>query len=324
MLSGHFDVVRPEPDDCQFRPRIDGDYLWGRGAADMKTVVASDMLWMVERAAAGPPFPPINMLLVGNEENGEGDPFGTPHVLADLEHREGWAPELMLVGERTGEEGERTLRPRLHREPRHFPNANHRTGGVRPHRRQRRPGGPPRQTRGDQAGACLGVQAPPHAVEPRRLGDHHPVSLPHRRRTRGLQHHGRRRACSGSRFVPCPATTSRAWSAEIESLCRELGLETNLELMEPGVACPPDNVHLARLLAAVETVSGVPAVVGKEETRLLRSFRPRRPPGRVGSVRHRPPFPRRTPLHPLDRAVSEGAGRLCREVRERVTAGWRS
>ncbi len=105
MLSGHFDVVRPEPDDCQFQPRIEGDYLWGRGAADMKTVVASDMLWMVERAAAGPPFPLINMLLVGNEENGEGDPFGTPHVLADLEHRDGWSPELMLVGERTGEQG---------------------------------------------------------------------------------------------------------------------------------------------------------------------------------------------------------------------------
>jgi len=37
MLSGHFDVVAPEPDDAQFQPRIEGDYLWGRGAADMKT-----------------------------------------------------------------------------------------------------------------------------------------------------------------------------------------------------------------------------------------------------------------------------------------------
>ncbi len=105
MLSGHFDVVRPEPDDCQFEPRIEGDYLWGRGAADMKTVVASDMVWMVELAAAGPPYPAINLLLVGNEENGEGDPFGTPHVLADLEQRQGWAPEMMVVGERTGEKG---------------------------------------------------------------------------------------------------------------------------------------------------------------------------------------------------------------------------
>ena len=28
------------------QPRIDGDYLWGRGAADMKTVVATDVVWM--------------------------------------------------------------------------------------------------------------------------------------------------------------------------------------------------------------------------------------------------------------------------------------
>ena len=28
-LCGHFDVVRPEPDDSQFEPRIQGDYLLG-------------------------------------------------------------------------------------------------------------------------------------------------------------------------------------------------------------------------------------------------------------------------------------------------------
>src|SRR4029079_9019869 len=31
VLTGHFDVVEPEPDDSQFTPRIEGDYLWGRG-----------------------------------------------------------------------------------------------------------------------------------------------------------------------------------------------------------------------------------------------------------------------------------------------------
>ena len=105
-LCGHFDVVRPEPDDSQFQPRIQGDYLWGRGAADMKTVVASYMVWMREVVSQGPPFPPFNLLLVGNEENGEGDPFGTPHVLKTLEKENGWRPELMVVGERTGEQGE--------------------------------------------------------------------------------------------------------------------------------------------------------------------------------------------------------------------------
>ena len=84
MLSGHFDVVAPEPDDTQFEPRIEGDYLWGRGAADMKTVVATYMVWMKDALRKGPPYPPISLLLVGNEENGEGEPMGTPHVLSWL------------------------------------------------------------------------------------------------------------------------------------------------------------------------------------------------------------------------------------------------
>ncbi len=81
LLSGHFDVVPPEPDDSQFEPRIDGDHLLGRGAADMKTVVATNMVWFKDRLQQGSPYPPISLLLVGNEENGESEPMGTPHVL---------------------------------------------------------------------------------------------------------------------------------------------------------------------------------------------------------------------------------------------------
>ncbi len=84
MLSGHFDVVAPEPDDSQFTPRIEGDYLYGRGAADMKTVVATNLVWMKDQLQSGGPFPPINLLLVGNEENGEQEPMGSPHVLEIL------------------------------------------------------------------------------------------------------------------------------------------------------------------------------------------------------------------------------------------------
>ena len=105
-LCGHFAVVQPEPDDSQFEPRVQGDYLWGRGAADMKTVVASYMVWMRDAMRAGPPHPPFNLLLIGNEENGEGEPFGTAHVLAELRRAQGWQPELMVVGERTGEQGD--------------------------------------------------------------------------------------------------------------------------------------------------------------------------------------------------------------------------
>ncbi len=78
MLSGHFDVVAPEPDDTQFEPHIEGDYLWGRGAADMKTVVATYMVWMKDAHSKVAPYPPISLLLVGNEENGESEFYGHP------------------------------------------------------------------------------------------------------------------------------------------------------------------------------------------------------------------------------------------------------
>ena len=71
----------------QFEPRMEGDYLWGRGAADMKTVVATNLVWLKDALKAGPPYPPINLCLVGNEENGESEPTGTPHVLANLAAR---------------------------------------------------------------------------------------------------------------------------------------------------------------------------------------------------------------------------------------------
>ncbi len=105
MLSGHFDVVAPEPDDSQFSPRQDGDYLWGRGSADMKTVVATNLVWMKDQNNKGKQFPPINFLLVGNEENGEEEPMGTPHVLDHLAG-EGYSPALFIAGERTGENGD--------------------------------------------------------------------------------------------------------------------------------------------------------------------------------------------------------------------------
>ncbi|HWQ83426.1 MAG TPA: M20/M25/M40 family metallo-hydrolase, partial [Anaerolineales bacterium] len=106
MLSGHFDVVAPDPDDSQFEPRISGDYLWGRGAADMKTVVATYLVWLKDSLHSGRPYPPVNLLLIGNEENGETEATGTPHALRQLagEHPE-YAPRLVIAGERTGERG---------------------------------------------------------------------------------------------------------------------------------------------------------------------------------------------------------------------------
>ncbi|NPA31375.1 MAG: M20 family metallopeptidase [Chloroflexi bacterium] len=106
LWLGHFDVVNPEPDDRQFEPRIEGNHLWGRGAADMKTVVATLAVWMARRRAQGPPYPTFGALLIGNEEEGETFPVGTPHALAWLRER-GPEPEFYIAGERTEETGTR-------------------------------------------------------------------------------------------------------------------------------------------------------------------------------------------------------------------------
>src|SRR5688572_26044587 len=120
LLNGHFDVVEPEPDDSQFIPRIEGDYLWARGAADMKTVVATYMIWMKDMMKLRGPWPNIALLLVGNEENGEAEAWGTPFILKELsnghpsETSNGaesnmagrpYMPALFIAGERTGEKG---------------------------------------------------------------------------------------------------------------------------------------------------------------------------------------------------------------------------
>jgi len=273
MLSGHFDVVRPEPDDSQFQPRIEGDFLWGRGAADMKTVVASNMVWMVDQVAAGPPYPPINLLLVGNEENGEGEPFGTPHVLADLEHRDGWAPQLMLVGERTGEEGSE-LFGRICTESRGIFRMRITARGVCGHTGVS--GGPADLLdKLVEARAVLGSVFKRHLTVSSVDGWETTTRFPFLTVGEpGVYNITAGEGVLGIEIRPIPGDDLEGLVAEIESLCRELGLETDLELMEPGVACPPDNPHLAHLLAAVAEVSGRPAAVGRKKPGSSARFAP--------------------------------------------------
>ena len=51
----------------------------------------------------------------------------------------------------------------------------------------------------------------------------------------------------GLEIRPIPSDDLGAMVEEISDLCRELDIELDLEVMEAGVACPPDNPHLVRL-----------------------------------------------------------------------------
>ncbi len=103
LIAGHYDRVAPEVPE-QMNPVIEGSWLKGRGSADMLTVVATMMVFMKElKKQKNSEFVPIGLLLVGNEESGEADYWGTPHILGKLKNDYEYIPEIIIAGERTGE-----------------------------------------------------------------------------------------------------------------------------------------------------------------------------------------------------------------------------
>ena len=261
-LCGHFDVVKPEPDDGQFQPRIDGDWLWGRGAADMKTVVASYMVWMRDLHRRGQ-APPVNLLLVGNEENGEADPWGTPHVLADLRRREGWEPAFMIVGERTGEEGQELV-GKVCTASRGIARLKVTARGRKGHTGTK---GSPR----DLLDLLVEARKALEVVFTRRLtlsstdGWQTSARFPFLNVGEpGVYNITAGEGVLGVEIRPIPDDDVAAVVEEARSVCHDLGLEVRVEVMEPGVVCPPDDPWLARLLGAVEAATGSPAPLGRK------------------------------------------------------------
>ena len=91
ILNGHLDVV-PGADE-QFRPRREGDRLYGRGAQDMK--VAALVLAEVFRELAPVLSYPLGLQLVCDEEVGGFD--GTAHQV-----EQGVTAGFVLIGEQSG------------------------------------------------------------------------------------------------------------------------------------------------------------------------------------------------------------------------------
>jgi succinyl-diaminopimelate desuccinylase len=272
-MSGHFDVVPPEPDDRQFEPRIDGDYLWGRGSADMKTVVASNMVWMKAVCEAGPPYPPVNAMLIGNEENGEWEAWGTPHLLAELADRHEWAPEIMLVGERTGEEGNE-LFGMVCTENRGVARLCFTVTGKKGHTGT---GAVP----ADLLDRLVELKTVLASVFHRHLtlssldGWESAARFPFLNvGETGVYNITAGEGVLGLEIRPIPSDDLDAMATEIKGLCRELGISVDLDVMEAGVACPEDNPHLGRLVTAVENVSGRPAVIGRKKPGSSARFAP--------------------------------------------------
>lgn len=264
MLGGHFDVVPPEPDEVQFEPRIEGDYLWGRGAADMKTVVATYLVYMKDALKAGPPYPGLNLLLVGNEENGESEPFGTPHVLADLAQRHnGYGPALFIAGERTGEKGTE-LMGEICIENRGVMRFEVIARGQRGHTGVRGA----QADLGErlfQARAALVEVFRTHLTLQGEGGWQSQYRFPFFSAGQpGVYNVTADLGTLGIEIRSIPQDDLNVIAAKARALCAEMGLELSIPVNEGGVACSPDNPYLHELVGAVGAAFNQTPVLGKK------------------------------------------------------------
>jgi succinyl-diaminopimelate desuccinylase len=273
LLSGHFDVVEPDPDESQFEPRLEGNYLWGRGAADMKTVVATYVIWMKDTLRAGGNPPPIGLLLVGNEEIGENDPDGTPHVLAALQAEDGYAPHLLIAGERTGERGDE-LFGQVCLQNRGLLRLEIVLSGARAHTGF--------GSSGELEARLLRLR---HEVEnvlaaglaqPADPGWSSQIAFPFVRLGEpGIFNVSADRAVLGVEVRPIPAHGVEHLIAEARRVCESASAELRVIAAEDGIACDPDDPYVRALVAAVRSASGTEPVIGRKLAATSARFAPR-------------------------------------------------
>ena len=269
LLTGHFDVVEPDPDDAQFTPRIEGDYLWGRGAADMKTVVATYLVWMKDRMKSRG-IPNIALLLVGNEENGEAEVWGTPHVLKDLNLN----PSLFIAGERTGEKGNE-LFGEICVENRGVMRFDVVGRGAKGHSGV--------AGTGDLSEKLIAARSALNEIFAQHLtlkssdGWQSQAKFPFINvGTPGIYNVTAGEGILGVEIRPIPQDDVEALKSKVEEYCRVNGLELCMNVMENGVACDPDNPALKALIEAVtQASSGEGPRIGKKLPGTSARFAPR-------------------------------------------------
>jgi acetylornithine deacetylase/succinyl-diaminopimelate desuccinylase-like protein len=259
LLTGHFDVVEPEPDDSQFTPHIEGDFLHGRGAADMKTVVATYLVWMKDMCRGGALLRPnISLLLVGNEENGEAEAWGTPHVLKELN----LTPSLFIAGERTGEKGDE-LFGEICVENRGVMRFDVIARGTKGHSGV--------AGTGDLSEKLIAARSALNEIFSRHLtlkaadGWQSQAKFPFINvGTPGVYNVTAGEGVLGVEIRPIPQDDVEGLKVKVESYCAENGLELKMNVMENGVACDPNNPALKALIEAVKQAGESEPRIGKK------------------------------------------------------------
>ena len=269
LLTGHFDVVEPDTDDSQFTPRIEGDYLWGRGAADMKTVVATYLVWMKDMLKTGKSFPNISLLLVGNEENGEAEAWGTPHVLKALSETSeisknfgSLKPALFIAGERTGEKGNE-LFGEICVENRGVMRFDVLARGSKGHSAL--------AGTGDLSERLIASRSALNEIFAKHLtlkaadGWQSQAKFPFISvGTPGIYNVTAGEGILGVDIRTIPQDNVEGLRSDVEKYCAESGLEVRFTVMENGIACSPDNPALLALIESVKIASGSEPRLGKK------------------------------------------------------------
>jgi acetylornithine deacetylase/succinyl-diaminopimelate desuccinylase-like protein len=220
----------------------------------MKTVVATYLVWMKDMMKAGGPFPNINLLLVGNEENGESEPTGTPHVLKDLAaNYNGYGPKFFIAGERTEEKGTE-LMGEVCIENRGVMRFEIIAYGQRGH------------TGVANANADLGERLfNQHLTLKGDKGWQSQYRFPFfTAGQQGVYNVTADKGVLGVEIRSIPQDDLNVIAAKAREICEKMGLELNVPVNEGGVACDPNNPYLLKLLEGVRRGYNQEPKVGKK------------------------------------------------------------
>jgi acetylornithine deacetylase/succinyl-diaminopimelate desuccinylase-like protein len=213
---------------------------------------------MKDALRMGKVFPNISLLLVGNEENGEAEAWGTPHVLKELDLN----PSLLIAGERTGEKGDE-LFGEICVENRGVMRFDVVARGVKGHSGVAGTGD--LSERLIVARSALNEIFAKHLTLKSSDGWQSQAKFPFINvGTPGVYNVTAGEGILGVEIRPIPQDDVNGLRAAVEAYCDANGLELCMNVMENGVACSPDNPALQALIESVKAASTTEPRIGKK------------------------------------------------------------
>jgi acetylornithine deacetylase/succinyl-diaminopimelate desuccinylase-like protein len=214
-------------------------------------------------------FPNISLLLVGNEENGEAEAWGTPHVLKALaetsevsEDFGSLKPALFIAGERTGEKGNE-LFGEICVENRGVMRFDVMARGARGHTAL--------AGTGDLSERLIAARSTLNEIFARHLtlkssdGWQSQAKFPFINvGTPGIYNVTAGEGILGVEIRTIPQDDVEGLKSKVEEYCGENELEVRFPVMENGIACSPDNPALKALIESVKIASGEEPKLGKK------------------------------------------------------------